>query len=232
MRLGRAHLVALESLKLYRWKRERPRLVQSYLASTRPSKLHLGAGTTPLEGWLNTDLRPGRPRIVFLDVREAFPLPDRSFDYVFGEHLIEHVTLEEGFDCLRESFRVLRPGGRIRVATPSLEQLAGLFRPDKTAEQRAYIEWATDSFLPQVGAYEPGFVVNNFFSSWGHRFIYDRSTLAHVLERVGFGDVRAFAPGESDTPELGGLESHGAVIGDAANRFETLVLEARRPELK
>jgi hypothetical protein len=36
-------------------------------------------------------------------------------------------------------------------------------------------------------------------------------------------------PGESDDAALRALEGHGRVIGDALNRFETLVVEAVRP---
>ncbi len=203
--------------------------MQEYLASHRVRKLHLGAGTSPLDGWLNTDLRPGRPGIVLLDVREAFPFPDQTFDFVFSEHLIEHLSFQEGGWCLGESFRVLRPGGEIRVATPSLERLARLYRPELTDQERAYLEWATDRFLPHVGAYEPGFVVNNFFRSWGHRFVYDLATLSHALTNAGFVDLRSYAPGCSDLPELKGLEGHASVIGEQANAFESIVVEGRRP---
>jgi predicted SAM-dependent methyltransferase len=204
--------------------------VQAYLASHRVRKLHLGAGTTPIESWLNTDLRPGRPGIVLLDVRDPFPFEDSTFDFVFAEHLLEHLSLDEGSACLRESLRVLRPGGRVRVATPSLERLAGLFAPNRTEEARAYLEWATDRFLPHIGTYEPGFVVNNFFRSWGHQFVYDRGTLAWAFERAGFEDIRGFTPGRSDAPDLVGLERHSSVIGAEANDFETMVLEGRRPD--
>jgi predicted SAM-dependent methyltransferase len=57
------------------------------------------------------------------------------FDYVFSEHMIEHVSYAEGLLMLRECLRVLKPGGRIRIATPSLEVLLDLYKPSKTPIQ-------------------------------------------------------------------------------------------------
>ena len=70
-------------------------------------------------------------------------------------------------------------------------------------------------------------MINNFFYSWDHNFIYDRATLEHALVIAGFGDVVERDVGASNDPHLRGLELHGDVIGDEYNRFETLVLEAR-----
>src|SRR5205814_992975 len=81
-----------------------------------------------------------------------FPLPDASFDFVFSEHMLEHLSYEEGLACLRECRRVLRPGGRIRIATPSLERLARLYDAEQTDVQRRYVRWAADSFVPEAEA--------------------------------------------------------------------------------
>src|SRR5437867_9832604 len=92
--------------------------IRSYLSSHAVRKLQLGAGTNPLAGWLNTDGYPASFRVLSVDAREPLPFSDETFDYVFSEHHIEHMTFHEGRRMLRECFRVLKPGGRIRVATP------------------------------------------------------------------------------------------------------------------
>jgi len=131
---------------------------------------------------------------------------------------------------LRECYRVLKPGGKIRIATPDLETLIGLHTPDKSELQQRYIEWIIDTFLPQVGVYRESFVINNAFRNWWHQFIYDRATLQSAMEEVGFVDITRYAPGESDDEVLRGIESHGKAAGNEdMNRFETMVLEAKRP---
>jgi len=197
----------------------RRRTISRYLDEHDARKLHLGAGENVLPGWLNTDLHDyGRRDLAYLDVRRRFPLPDESFDVVFSEHMLEHLTYAEGQHCLRECRRVLRSGGRIRIATPSLERLARLY--DGGVLQERYVRWAVETLAPELEAPLPGAVVNNFFRSWGHRFIYDPQTLRHALESAGFVDVAEAAVGE--------LEGHLAEEPEL-NRYETIVLEAGRP---
>lgn len=200
----------------------RGRQVERYLRTHDVRKLQLGAGEHPHDGWLNTDLHDyGRGNdLVYLDVRKRFPLPDASFDFVFSEHMLEHLTYAEGQRCLRECFRVLRPDGRIRIATPSLERLAALYAPDPSDVQRRYLRWAVNTLAPETDAALPGVVVNNFFRSWGHSFIYDPQTLRHALGAVGFVDVEERPVGE--------LEQHLSEEPEF-NEYETVVLEARRP---
>jgi predicted SAM-dependent methyltransferase len=198
----------------------RRRQIDRYLAAHPERKLQLGAGGHPVEGWLNTDLHDyGRPtELVYLDVRKPFPLPDASFDFVYSEHMLEHLTYDEGQRCLRESLRVLRPGGTIRIATPSLERIAGLY--DAGDLEARYVRWAVETLDPEVDAPLPGVVVNNFFHSWGHRFVYDPQTLRHALRQAGFVDI--------EERPVGGLEHHLAEAPEF-NEYETVVLEGRRP---
>jgi predicted SAM-dependent methyltransferase len=196
----------------------RRRQIDAYLRAHDVRKLQLGAAENIRPGWLNTDLHGyGRAELVYLDVRRPFPLPDVSFDLVYSEHMIEHLTYAEGQHCLRESLRVLRPGGTVRIATPSLERLAALYGGGDVAER--YVRWAVETLEPEVRTPLPGVVINNFFRSWGHRFVYDPETLRHALTQAGFVDVEDVPPGE--------LERHLTATPEF-NELETFVLEAKR----
>ena len=55
---------------------------------------------------------------------EAIPLPDASVDLIASEHLLEHVQDIEGL--LRESHRLLKPGGRFIFTTPNFLSYSGI----------------------------------------------------------------------------------------------------------
>ncbi len=201
--------------------------ILSYLSSYPTRKLQLGAGSTFLHGWLNTDLLPVSGDFLFLDVTRPFPFENGTFDYIFAEHLIEHVPYHSGTLMLRECYRVLKPHGRIRIATPDLETIIGLHTPEKSDRQQGYVRWFIDKFHADLGSYREAFVINGMFYNFGHSFIYDRATLQISLEEAGFVDVTECKVGESDDENLRQLESHlgTEVGGDVMNEFETMVLE-------
>jgi len=202
--------------------------IKNYLANHVVRKLQLGSGLNPLPGWLNTDLEPSE-EMVLLDVRLPFPFGDFSFDYVFSEHSIEHVSYQHGLNCLKECFRVLRQGGKIRIATPNLSFLIALYNEDKTDCQRRYVAWSMETFASPFEVPPETYVINNFVRDWGHQFIYDYRTLYGALVQAGFVDVHEVRVGESDDPVFQGLESHGRVIPPEFNELETMVAEGRKP---
>jgi predicted SAM-dependent methyltransferase len=210
----------------------RSSLIKSYLSSSKVAKLQLGAADNAIDGWLNTSLRPRSSRIVFLDVTQPFPFGPAIFDYVLSEHLIEHLTYNDGRFMLAECFRIIKPGGKIRISTPDLKMLAGLlFEEDGKSKQ--YVNWIATTFPRDIPAENAAMVINNLFYNWGHRFLYDFLTLKMTLEEIGFIDVRAYEIGMSDDEALRDIELHVGkkAVDEEMSRFEALVVEAVRPQL-
>jgi len=208
----------------------RGRRIRNYLATNPVRKLQLGAGTTALPGWLCTDVTRVAAHVVYLDATRTFPFEDGAFDYVYSEHMLEHVSWHEGLFVLKECRRVLKPGGTIRIATPDLAVILGLYGGDGHDEGQEYIKWITDLYVPGVNAYKASFVVNNAFRNWGHQFLYDGDLLVSALQQAGFTNLRRCAPGESSDQNLRGIERHGTnVRADDMNRFETMVYEGDKP---
>ena len=206
------------------------RIIRNYLQSNEVRKLQIGAGPTAIKGWLSTDINPRTDEHVYLDATRPFPFQDGTFDYVYSEHMIEHINWSQGLFMLKECRRVLRPGGAIRVATPDLKVLLDLYaRPDEP-RAAAYIKWITDTFLEDVKVYRPTFVINNAFENWGHQFLYDGETMTLALREAGFEEIRRCESEQSEDPHLRGIESHGKNVGDRdMAAFETMVFEAARP---
>lgn len=202
----------------------RPILVSRYMKAHSVRKLQIGAHVCVMPGWLNTDLYPQSIRSVTLDATKKFPFPDASFDYVFSEHQLEHIGYEDALVMLSECRRILRPGGKIRIALPSLDQMLQLFGPTRTDLQDRYIRYVANSCYPGAQNPNPCFAMNAAFMNWGHRFIWDQATLSATLKTKGFAHVQFFTPGQSDDPNLSGIETRTSEM----DMYETMVAQAIR----
>jgi len=204
--------------------------IEKYLTSHKIKKLQLGCGDNRLPSWLNSDL-DGIGPIIPIDVTKKFPSSNSTFHCVFSEHLIEHLTLDQGKNMLREIFRILKPRGKVRIATPDLKFLIRLYNPKKSAVQKKYIKWTITENYHQVNEDRESYVINNFFRAWSHQFIYDFETLKSVLEEIGFININRFKPGKSRDPNLKNIESHWKAIGIDFNNLESMVAEGTKPEV-
>jgi predicted SAM-dependent methyltransferase len=166
------------------------------------------------------------------DAMQPFPFEDESFDWVYSEHFIEHFFPSEAVTWLTEMRRLLKPGGHVRISTPDLRKyVRGYLEPDNGffAEHYWILDHALGRFVqgdlenaPAWGQEfnqryvvdetevprRPGFMVNQIFHLWGHRWIYDPDELRHVAAAAGFPSELAVecAHREGREPEVARLD--------------------------
>ena len=214
-----------ELLRLSRWLGGRNRRkIRNYLSGAGEKKLVLGCGASVLKGWLNSDFEPAGNEVVYLNVTARFPFPDDVFDYVFTEHMIEHISYADGLHMLRECFRVMKPGGRIRISTPNLEFLLDLHRSDKSPLQEEYIRVQAEKWRVNR---QDTHVINYYVREWGHCFIYDEIGLKCAMEKAGFREIERCALHESQWPALANLENESR-MEPGFLKLETLTLEGTK----
>jgi predicted SAM-dependent methyltransferase len=155
-------------------------------------RLHLGCGWTHKEGWLNIDLFATRADICW-DLRHGIPFPDDSVEAIFHEHMLEHLSLEDGFSITQECLRVLQPNGVLRIGVPDaglcIDSYAGTAAPD----------WAQSQVTGMLA-------VQALFYENDHRAMYDAETLTLMCRAAGFAAAQHSNWGEGwiqpspDTP--------------------------------
>jgi SAM-dependent methyltransferase len=119
------------------------RAITTYLESHAVRKLQLGSGSHTPPGWLNTDIEPNEKE-VYLDATGKYPFPDQTFQYIFAEHLIAHVSWEAGLSMLQECHRVLAKGGKIRIVTPNLAKYVQLLEGNHDALRSSSLRQNSD----------------------------------------------------------------------------------------
>jgi predicted SAM-dependent methyltransferase len=203
-------------------------IVDAYLATKAVHMLQIGAGGRDKDGWLNTDLEP-TAKEAFLDASKAFPLPDGSMHYVHSEHVIEHLTFDGGLVMLKESFRVLDHGGRVRIASPSLVKVVAVLQDPPTPEAAEYVAGKAIWHKYPRTADPACFLVNHQMREFGHQFLYTPKLLRARLEEAGFVDIKEYVAGESDDPGLRNIEARTNWDVAKFNAYETFVLEGVKP---
>jgi predicted SAM-dependent methyltransferase len=156
---------------------------------------------------------------VELDVARPLPFETGCVDWVYAEHLIEHVPVPVTIGWLREVRRILAPGGLLRLTTPDLRRyVEGYLDGDRFyAAHRDGVHAA--GLGPPMPA-RAAFMFNQIFYLYGHRWIYDLAELRYVLSEAGFDPSavrqRAFRDGARDDV---------AELDRAVRRDETIYVE-------
>jgi predicted SAM-dependent methyltransferase len=156
-------------------------------------KLHLGCGDHLLPGWSNVDFNGWRG-VIGHNLTKPLPVKDGSVSFIFTEHFIEHIDLQEGLSFFKDCRRVLKPSGVLRVSTPDLKTLISNYEGDYRTE------WMEDDWKTNCQMFNAG--VRN----WGHQFIYDYKEMELSLREAGFNTICRVNRHESEYEELRGLE--------------------------
>jgi predicted SAM-dependent methyltransferase len=220
------------------------------VAETNPLKLHLGCGLNVVEGWVNVDgswnarlakyprvrralaaarVIPAesakvqwRGDLRILDVRDPLPFPASSCDAVYASHLLEHLYLDDALKLLRECFRVLRPGGTLRLVVPDLraivreyngervfynsDEFAGLPAADRMNRRLLF----RSQNAPRGNVLMRVYAALKDFQT--HKWMYDAESLVAHVRSVGFGDVAERGFRESRIGDIDRLEHPGRVL--------------------
>jgi predicted SAM-dependent methyltransferase len=109
---------------------------------------------------------------------------------IFSSHVLEHLTYLEAGRLFKEIYRVLEPGGCVRIVVPDLDLYISRFLAQDTEffhdPEIAGGEWLgniTDSFLMN-------FYSSPVFNNTCHKYAYDFENLSCRLKQSGFKEIR------------------------------------------
>ncbi|MFN3076146.1 MAG: methyltransferase domain-containing protein [Alphaproteobacteria bacterium] len=175
--------------------------------ATLPVRVIFGGHWSDNPGWLD---------LTQMDQNICLDLifPTASVDVSFNEHVLEHVDFRDGVHFLKESFRILKPGGVLRIVCPMLERLERSHLED-VGENVTYLDQCLAPAFSEDMAAVPDLAGlrtdPDFFRMWlfamafyrsEHKMIWSARVLKRILETIGFRDVAIREIGDGVDPEF------------------------------
>lgn len=170
-------------------------------------KLNVGSGPRwNKEGWHRLDYKiagqTGTSPLV-LGTAEKMELADSSVDIIFSSHMVEHIPQCRLPLVFAEFWRVLKPGGLVRLLTPDLKKLASAYvnDDDRFWEEALAEDENIRTDLGRGGSFlnfviSPGQdtalfdrTLNTFITGIAHQACYDFQMLRILLENAGFDEI-------------------------------------------
>lgn len=94
-------------------------------------KLHLGCGDYWFEGYTNIDFNIYAGTDMIFDIRKGLPYQPEVVEIIECYEVIEHLNKHEVNTVLDDWYRVLIPGGRIKISVPDMDGLIALYATNK-----------------------------------------------------------------------------------------------------
>lgn len=196
--------------------------------------LNFGPGPNMLpEPWQN--LEPNH------DIRKRLRFGDGTCSQILAEHVIEHVSFLQGYTFLGEVFRILEPGGVLRLAFPDVSRFLqshfdgnnALGLNSSFSLSFAALEYAQELAKKPDGAWSAGLDeaalarhgMLRMLTGWGHSMAWTCESAAGVLLAIGFASVQHF---EYNKGKIAGVDGHHRDVGPELARVESTVLEATK----
>lgn len=83
------------------------------------TKLDLGSGDRPKEGFLGVDLYSTMEGVYTYDLTiTPWPWEDNSVDELYSDQFLEHLGPEDRIKVMNEAYRILKPGCKFEVSVP------------------------------------------------------------------------------------------------------------------
>ena len=141
------------------------------------------------------------------DIVTGLPVPNAHFDGVYCSNVLEHLSLADSRIALRNTFRLLAPGGIFRLVLPDLEHLVRRYLDDPSPN--AVHTLMRDSGLGREGVRRPVRLADlaiDLFGNTRHLWMYDFKALEAALLDAGFQGIRRASRGDCEDPQFLAVE--------------------------
>jgi SAM-dependent methyltransferase len=152
------------------------------------------------------------------DIIQGLPVADNTSTAVYCSHTLEHLALNDLRKALRNTYKILKPGGYFRCVVPDLEQAAreyvsGLDQKNNTASFTFFDRTSLGIRDRPTGLKA---FVSSFFGNSHHLWMWDGQSLMKELSDAGFKDIRICSFNDSEEKMFAKVEESGRFINAVA----------------
>ena len=151
------------------------------MARSKLLKLHLGCWKRYIPGFVHVDVCDMPHIDCKRSVDDLSVFADGSAELIYASHVFEYFDRQRGAEVLKEWYRVLAPGGVLRIAVPEFGQLVKVYRKTKDIARilgPLYGRMEIDTKKGKAVLY--------------HKTVYDFDSLAEMLKTAGFKKVKRY----------------------------------------
>jgi ubiquinone/menaquinone biosynthesis C-methylase UbiE len=176
-------------------------------------RLNWGCGLCAAPGWTNSDVTAAPGIEIVRDIRLGLPINDAVFDYIVSIHSLPEIPYLDMDLVLGELWRVLKPGGWIRLSLPDMNRAI-----------QAYLNNDPSYFLigDDVVRSLAGKLVVQLTWFGRSRMMFTADFMAEMLARNRFRNITQVLFRQTVTP-------HAEIVELDNREPESIFIEAHKP---
>ncbi len=144
-------------------------------------KLHLGCGKRFLKGYKHVDYSNYKHVDYVSPIYPLSFIKDNSVSEIYCSHALEYFDFAESINVLKEWFRCLNNGGKLRISVPDFDTLLEVYK---------------------LNNHDIDSVIGPIFGKWPinedlkiyHKTVFTKSKLTKILSSSGFREIESWDP--------------------------------------
>jgi predicted SAM-dependent methyltransferase len=170
-----------------------------------------GCGFTAPDNWINYDASPtlrferlpilGKlyvrnsqrfpANVKYGDIVDGLPEGENQCDGIYCSHVLEHLSYTDFLKALKNSYKILKPGGIFRAVLPDLKTVAEDYLKSYDTQESPAYNFMTSTMLGiEVRNKTLPSVMKSLFGNSKHLWMWDYKSLQHELQKAGFKNIR------------------------------------------
>lgn len=148
--------------------------------------VNIACGDTYVNGWRNFDYDPHSSTVTKANLLSGLPLAENEAEVVYSSHFIEHIPRNLLASFLSECFRIIRPGGRLRLVLPDFEEMCGAYLSARGRGEHDKADFVTLEILDQCVRMDTGGELGRFYSWLQSSVALHGDMIEFVKKRTGY----------------------------------------------